>query len=536
MAGNGILMLNPGYLRDNWNKTTGLAEYIAEIDVNALCREYEEIIGSAPRRSAREKRYFVGHSGVTSSGKWSNRKEEHYAVALCSLGLVWPQPGGGEFRLLDYQVPLKARQSDRGVGKIDLVGVTDRGRIMVIEVKVAPDRSGARGDTPVRALMEGLRYAAIAWANVDVIAAEAKNCFGTAIVKKPPVVQILADSAWWRGWLHMAGSTRKAAGDWEAPFARLIQAVEDRLGLAIQCLALEDASLTMGLEGRLPVLDREPAAHAVDFARRITGAKLRRQGSTMTERFLPGVPGPEIEAIFGAAPGNEIASGKFDSPESSAALAANAFGFFLGRPSDLPALPGCEGEAWPARSLTLEAEVRFPWSGGRHPVLDGLATTRSALIGIESKRFEPYRARKAPSLSEAYWRPEWGEFMNGYQSIRDGLSNEPKLYSHLDAAQLFKHAFALRTAVHRQGAYNGLTPVLYYVYAEPEVWPKDGKPVDDGAKTRHRQEIASFTAAVAGDEVIFISCPYRRLLDAWRRQNDGSIRVHADAVSERFSP
>ena len=100
----------------------------------------------------------------------------------------------------------------------------------------------------------------------------------------------------------------------------------------------------------------------------------------MTDRFLPGVPGPEIERIFNAAAGNEIASGKFDSPESSAALAANAFGFFLKRPRDLPPLPDCGRVAWPARSLSLEATVRFPWSGGRHPVLDCLVTTPSALI------------------------------------------------------------------------------------------------------------------------------------------------------------
>ncbi|MDE0150138.1 MAG: hypothetical protein OYG32_17680 [Rhodospirillaceae bacterium] len=271
-------MSNPGYLHEKWKRTTGLAAYIAGIDVNALCREYEKIVGSAPQRSARSKSYFVGHSGVTSSGKSSNRREEHYAIALRNIDVAWPQPGGGEFRLLDYQVPLNARQSDHGVGKIDLVGVTDRGRLMVIEVKVAPDRGSGRGDTPVLALMEGLRYAAIAWANVDAIAAEAKKCFGTAIVKEPPVVQILADSAWWRGWLHMAGSTRNAAGDWEAPFAHLVRASNDRLGIEIQCLALEDANLTLGLEGRPPVLDRDPAAHAVDIERRVIGAKLHRPG------------------------------------------------------------------------------------------------------------------------------------------------------------------------------------------------------------------------------------------------------------------
>ena len=133
----------------------------------------------------------------------------------------------------------------------------------------------------------------------------------------------------------------------------------------------------------------------------------------MTGRFLPGVPGPDIEAIFEAAPGNEIGTGKFDSPESSAALAANAFGFFLNRASDLPVLPGCEGESWPAHSIGLEAEIRFPWRGGRHPILDCLVETPSALIGIESKRFEPYRSKPASRLSEAYWRPVWGENMTG---------------------------------------------------------------------------------------------------------------------------
>ena len=85
-----------------------------------------------------------------------------------------------------------------------------------------------------------------------------------------------------------------------------------------------------------------------------------REDEKVSGRFLPGVPGAEIESILDAAPGKEIATAKFDSPESSAALAVDAFGFFLRRASNLPALPGCEGEAWPARSLFLEAGLRFP--------------------------------------------------------------------------------------------------------------------------------------------------------------------------------
>ena len=155
----------------------------------------------------------------------------------------------------------------------------------------------------------------------------------------------------------------------------------------------------------------------------------------MTVRFLPGVLGKEIERIFNAAPGNEIASGKFDSPESSAVLAANAFGFFLNGDWDLPTLPMCERVEWTGLSLFLEQEVRFPWRGGRHPVLDVLITTRSAFIGIESKRFDPFREKTPATFSDAYWRPEWGSRMKGYEHTRDQLRKDGQLYACLDAVQ-----------------------------------------------------------------------------------------------------
>ena len=255
-----------------------------------------------------------------------------------------------------------------------------------------------------------------------------------------------------------------------------------------------------------------------------------------SDRFLPGVPDREIERLFNAAPGKELASGKFDSPASSAALAANTFGFFLHRAQELPPLPDCAQETWPACSLSLETPVRFPWSGGRHPVLDCVVVTPTALIGIESKRFEPFRAKKPASFSAAYGRPVWGAHMTGYEGIRDTLGSNNSHYAFLDAAQLVKHAFALRSEVHRPGAHSGLTPILFYVYAEPEYWPHKRKPVEEAAKSSHRVEIERFAKAVAGDEVRFVPCSYRRLLERWERHQDRRIQAHADAVRQRFSP
>lgn len=255
----------------------------------------------------------------------------------------------------------------------------------------------------------------------------------------------------------------------------------------------------------------------------------------MAERFLSGVPGRQIEEIYSAAPGKEIESGKFDSPESSAALAANTFGFFLNRPGNLPPLPGCEDAEWPATSLYLEREVRFPWKGGRHPWLDALVVTPSTLIGVESKRYEPFRTKRV-SFSQTYLRPVWGDRMKGYEGIRDNLNSSEESPVGLDSVQLVKHALALRTQVGPGGEFDGLEPVLYYLYAEPDTWPRDGKPVDVEAKAAHREEISRFTASVEGDEVKFVACSYRELLAMWEGSKRREIRQHARAVTQRFSP
>lgn len=106
--------------------------------------------------------------------------------------------------------------------------------------------------------------------------------------------------------------------------------------------------------------------------------------------LLPGLPAERILACYANAPGKEIESGKFASPKSSAALAANASGYFLDRTNELPHLPGCGGLGWPAKHIELKVLLRFPWSGGRHPCLDAVAETATALIGrVEEVRTVP---------------------------------------------------------------------------------------------------------------------------------------------------
>jgi hypothetical protein len=249
--------------------------------------------------------------------------------------------------------------------------------------------------------------------------------------------------------------------------------------------------------------------------------------------FLPGLPVESIRAAYIAAPGNEIASGKFTSLESSAALVANAFGLFLENPASIPSLPGTSDCGWPAETVKLEAVVRLPWSGGHHPCLDVLIATRACLIGIESKRYEPFRLKKRGEFSDAYWRDVWGERMAGYQRCRDCLHDDPDAFAKLDATQLVKHAFGLRTAINKVPAWQGKQPILYYLFAEPAQWP-DGRTVPPEDRRQHRAEIKEFADMVAGNEVSFRTCTYSELLTGWEEPSDEKLRTHALAVTERF--
>lgn len=240
--------------------------------------------------------------------------------------------------------------------------------------------------------------------------------------------------------------------------------------------------------------------------------------------FLPGVPADAVLAALRRSPGSELASGKFDSPDSSAALVANAFGWFLDRPTLLPPLPGVPMGR--PEAVEIEAEMRFPWAGGRHPWLDAAIITATTLVGVESKRFEPFRPGKAVTFSEAYDSRDW-EGMARFTALRRALMECKQTYRHLDAAQLVKHAYGLRT----QGLKRAKGAVLVYLHAAPSTWAS-GKPVDPPAVARHEAEVEEFAQAVRGDAVTFVSLRWADLLDDWSRHS--ALAPHVAALTARF--
>ncbi len=245
-------------------------------------------------------------------------------------------------------------------------------------------------------------------------------------------------------------------------------------------------------------------------------------------RFLDGVPEKHVLDRLAKAGGDEIRSGKFLREESSAALAVNTFGWFIERPELMPPLPGVQLDA---KILCVDIEycARFPWRGGRHPWLDAVVETDTQLVGVESKRHEPYRDKKTVSFSEAYSRDEWGPRMGPFEAMRDALTAGRERFNYLDAAQLVKHAFGLVT----QGQRKSKAPVLVYLFAEPQRQRESMLPATVFVK--HRAEISRFASAVAGAQVAFHAISYREWMATWPPA-PSSVGRHAAAIADRFHP
>ena len=134
------------------------------------------------------------------------------------------------------------------------------------------------------------------------------------------------------------------------------------------------------------------------------------------------------------------------------------------------------------------------------------------LIGVESKRFEPFRGHKPPSLSKAYDRDVWGKHMAPFTAMRDALRDWRERFEFLDATQLVKHAFELVADGNRKHKAAGLA----YLHAKPAAL--GGRPIPESAHRQHRAEIARFAAAVAGAEVAFRAISHRDWLAPGRHR------------------
>ncbi len=232
------------------------ADFLAKnpVDLKDL---YTQQFNDAPKRAKAKpkKKYFLDkHKGVKSPRKHSNRRKEHLAGALFRATKKRKKffLNNSELSFRDYQFPLKACQADEEVGKVDLFctigNSTGDSTPAVAKLKVS--RKGDKlGDTPLKALLEGLTYCAIVEANADVIAGEAKVKFGIDLKVGKPELLIMAPSDYWSGYLN-----KEAAGLWTTTIKDLADKIYDYIKIKVHFLSLEGDGFEMGLNNKFSKL------------------------------------------------------------------------------------------------------------------------------------------------------------------------------------------------------------------------------------------------------------------------------------------
>jgi hypothetical protein len=227
-------------------QAAGFQKAAAGITGASLAESYATERGNAPRLHEAGRRYFVARGGKPPAERKRNKDEEHAGAALVgycrerSEGLALPADEGS-LHLLDYQVRLKAgplnEPATRGIGRADLIGVTDAGRLAVVKFRYAEPtatRCGV-GDTPLRGLLEGLTYCAIVSANAAEIGSEVTERFGRTPIDEPPLLVMLASPRYWE--LCRKRAAQKGAA-WIKELERLAAESEQDVGVTVRYLGL----------------------------------------------------------------------------------------------------------------------------------------------------------------------------------------------------------------------------------------------------------------------------------------------------------
>lgn len=228
----------------------------AGLSGESLDKLYREEVANAPRRKEAGKKYFASHPKLPTARR-NGKDPEHLAIALLAAsqasaagegglgGLELPE--GGSLTLLDYQVPVAPAAADKslgdadpnkGVGKVDLLGQLSDGRLAVVVVKFVPPSAtrGGTGDTPLRALLEGLALVAMLDANREDIAEEVLAVTGREVSKEAPAVIVLAGSRYWE--ICRKREAQKGAG-WIRELERIGREVPEVTGVEILYLGID---------------------------------------------------------------------------------------------------------------------------------------------------------------------------------------------------------------------------------------------------------------------------------------------------------
>jgi hypothetical protein len=223
-------------------QAAGFCKAAAALTGEKLAALFEEELANAPRLHDAGRRYFVKRSGKPAAERRRTKDGEHLGAALVrhcrtpEIDLL-ELPGSDErLELLDYHVRIKTGSLDepatKGIGRIDLIGLVDE-RLCVAKLRFL-DPTATRcgvGDTPLRALLEGLAYSAIAASNRSALDQEISSRFGRSVGEAPPLLLLLASPRYWE--LCRKREAQKGAA-WIKEHERLARELEEANGVTVR--------------------------------------------------------------------------------------------------------------------------------------------------------------------------------------------------------------------------------------------------------------------------------------------------------------
>ncbi|MDJ0853080.1 MAG: hypothetical protein QNK04_32315 [Myxococcota bacterium] len=253
-------------------KAAGFKAAAAALNGEGLASQYQAEIANAPSRHGAGKKYLVAYNSRLASARKPARDSEHLCLALVDhcrregAGLALPDEAG-DVHFVHAHLPVKSAQEDkargaedpnRGLLPIDLLGIGPEERMVLARVKfVAPEATRAgTGETPLRALLEGLASAAIATANRADLGQEVAERVGRSFSDQPPLLLILGSPRYWE--LCRKREAQKGAA-WIQEIERLAREVGEQTGVDVMfvgCRLGGDPGWSYS-EGT-PVLDEAP--------------------------------------------------------------------------------------------------------------------------------------------------------------------------------------------------------------------------------------------------------------------------------------
>ncbi|MGO9083677.1 MAG: hypothetical protein ACLQBK_00485 [Candidatus Sulfotelmatobacter sp.] len=242
------------------NLFASLAKAASSLSETELQLQFGQQAKNAPLRGEyRDKPYFKGHTGKTTSGLSTNRREEHLAIALWRAyrDAGFALPDGKVLFPVDYQVPLKSHldEPNAGLGKVDLLSVDAEGEPWICELKV--HSTGKKSaETPLKALLEALAYCATLDADLRNLSRESDDKMRMLLHSFSPMrpnLLIMAPTEYWALCDHA-----KFRDPWREPLQALSRQIEVALKIKVRFVRMDNCLWQMNENTRMPSLIGTP--------------------------------------------------------------------------------------------------------------------------------------------------------------------------------------------------------------------------------------------------------------------------------------